>query len=587
MKFSNSTRRILPQVLCSLGIAALQSCGLTEPSDSALKENTPPDTRITSGPKASSTYSYSVRIAWVGVDNDGIIKGYNLTVDGNSIFVTGTDSTFAFNAANQDEQHSISVAAVDDRDAVDPTPATLTFTATNSPPNTILSIAGNPAPGATFGRGAIFTMQGEDIDNGLAFSYRYNLDGGAWSDWLSSGVIAFSQDSPFGLLPEGQHIFNAQVRDAALAVDETPTSFPLVVSAAVKPEVVLNAQQNNRPFFEDNSAFSYASGNTVQLSWSPLFNYAGGASTGSRYRIDGGAWTDYSTVVSTLELTDVAPGSHTFEVQYRDLGGVEGDISNFEYEIVVPAFNSGVLVVDDGNGQFAGRPPATGDANVKAFYNQILTAVGAPYQIWDILTQGNPTPKTGMGEFSTVLWVSDEANLTTLPRQVQLITEYLSLSGNFWLVGWRGINLLAGTTPVPSFDPAQPTPPTNADFIWNFLKIASTEQTSGAALDFSGAAGLSGHPNLNLVVARNPIPNRPGLSPIDAFTVRANVVGAEPIYTFVSPNGTSSFQGKVVGMKYLGNDFKVAVFGFPFYHMSDTEAIEAARKLLRDFGEIQ
>src|SRR5262245_31856165 len=239
MKFSNYTRRILLPVLCAVGIAAFMGCGLTDPADSALKENAPPDTRITSGPKANSTYSYSVRIAWVGEDNDGIIKGYNLTVDGNNIFVTTTDSTFAFSVANRDEQHSISVSAVDDRRAVHPTPASLAFTASNSPPNTLLSIAGNPAPGATFGRGAIFTMQGDDIYNGLAFSYRYNLDGGAWSDWLASGVIAFSQNSSFGLLPEGQHTFYAQVRDAALAVDETPASFPLVVSAAVKPEVVL------------------------------------------------------------------------------------------------------------------------------------------------------------------------------------------------------------------------------------------------------------------------------------------------------------------------------------------------------------
>ncbi|MFQ6114264.1 MAG: hypothetical protein ACE5NG_09270 [bacterium] len=579
---------LLGALLIALGLI---SCGLLEPKESTPEPNQPPDTFITSGPRESSQYSYFVRIAWKGEDADGFVTGYNLVVDGTEVFVTKTDSTFHFSAPNQDTQHTISVAAVDNKDAVDPTPATLTFTAINVPPNTSLEITGNPAPGATFGRGGIFTVIAtDDPDNGNEFSFRYKIDDGAWSDWFASNEgkfdFEFSIFSQFGLLPEGQHTFFAQVRDRALAVDETPAEFPFFVSTEVKPVVELESLFNGESFFEDSSAFSFPSGNTVSLTWSPIFDYAGAASSGSRYRVDGGEWTEYSTEVSSLELTNVTPGSHTFEVQYRDLGGVESDVKLFSYEIVAPTFAEGILVVDDGDGIFAGRPPATGDENVDNFYTEVLNAVGAQFTLWDIKIQGNPTPGRGIGRYSTIIWESDEAFLGVLPQQTKLVSDYLSLGGNIWIAGWKPIQQIGGATPVSNFDPSLPNQPTTFSFIWNFLKIASTRQTPGAPADFIGATGLAGHPDLNVDAAKNPIPifeNR--LTPIDVFTIRGDVPEAESIYTFVSSSGTD-FQGEVTGMKYLGNDFKVVVFGFPFYHMKIDEAIEAARKILTDFNEI-
>ncbi len=572
----------------SIFLLAVTGCGLVEPGDFALKTNQAPDTEITSGPRQNSLNSYFVRIAWKGLDSDGIVTGYRLTVDGAQVTTTKTDSTFVFSAANQDEVHTITVAAVDNQGEVDPTPASLSFTATNAAPNTLLSIEGNPAPGATFGKGGVFTIVAQDVDNGPEFSYRFKIDdSGAWSDWLSSGEIEFSVTSSFGLLPEGAHKFIAQARDAGFAVDPTPAEFSFVVSTAVKPSVSLTRQFNNQPFYEDNSVFSFPTGNTANFSWSVSFNYAGAKSAGSRYRIDGGAWSEYSTSVESLDLANITPGAHTFEVQYRDLGGVESEVLKFDYDVVATTFTDGILVVDDGNGQLAGRPPATGDANVDGFYTQVLNSAGATkFALWDILTQGNPTPKRGLGNYSTVIWVSDEANFNVLPRQTQLIGEYLTLGGNLWMTGWRGVNLIAGTTPVANFDPSDVNAPAIYAFVWNYLKIASTRQTPGNLFDFNAAIGAAGHPTTNVESAKNPIPNRAGLSPIDVFTVRSGVAGAEAIYTFGSATGNVDFQGAIVGVKYLGADFKTVTFGFPFYHMLLTDAVEATRKILQDFGEL-
>jgi len=568
-------------------------CGVIEPEDSQIKDNQPPETVITSGPRANTTNSYFVRIAWKGEDSDGVVQSYNLSVDNGAVAsVTKTDSTFVFSVSetNQNTPHTISVAAVDNKGAADPTPSTLTFTATNVAPNAALTIAGNPAPGATFGRGGIFTVVAADPDNGPDFSYRFKIDDGPWSEWQTTPAFEFSINSPRGLLPEGQHTFFAQVRDQALAVDTTPVAFLFVSSASVKPGVTLQPRQNSAPFFEDNSAFSFPTRDSVTFSWSPSFNYAGGTSTGSRYRVDGGAWTEYSTAVSSFKLIDGAPGTHTFEVQYRDLGGAVGE-ATFTYDLVTATFDKGILVMDDGNGALANRPlGASGDVNADNFYRQVLSGAGVPAQrltLWDILTQGNLTPKRGFGSYSTVIWQGDEFQFTRLPRQTQLASDYLKLGGKLWIVGWRAVNQIAGTTPVSDFSPANANRPDGSAFIWDFLKLASTRQSPAAPADFVGAVGVASHPNVNVDAAKNFIPsNQSRLSPIDLFEIRPDVTQAQAIYTFVSASGNPNFQGKAIGAKYLGTDFKVVIFGFPLYHMMAAEAIEATRKILQDFGEI-
>ncbi len=581
MKYFEFPKRIVWCSALGLFLLGLVSCSVLDPADSSVNANVAPETQITSAPKPGATTSYYVTMAWKGEDTDGVVKGFNLVVDGQAQFVTRTDSTFRFTAANKDEAHSLSVAAVDDKGEVDPTPATLTFNARNVPPNTALAIVGNPAPGATFGRGGVFTILPiDDSDNGPEYSYRFKIDeSGAWSAWLNAGEIEFSTASSFGLLPEGAHKFIAQVRDAAMAVDETPIAFAFVSSNTVKPTASVTTQVNNQSFYEDNSAFSLPAGNTVTFAWSVAFNYAGARSAGSRYRVDGGAWTEYSTATSALTLNTVATGAHSLEVEYQDIGGALSNIVKFDFELVTATLNQGILVVDDGNGQLAGRPPATGDTNVDTYYMNLLTALNARSAKWDILTQGNPTPKRGIGNYSTVMWVSDEATYSVLPRQTQLATDYFKLGGKMWIVGWRGVNQLAGTTPVVSFATGFP-------FIYDYLKLASTRQTPGNLFEFTGVTGANGHSNMNVDNPKNPIPGRNGLSPIDVFTVRGDVAAAQAIYTFNAFTGNPDYQGAITGMKYLGTDYKVVVFGFPLYHMKADEAQTAARKILQDLGEI-
>lgn len=559
----------------------LPGCGIIEPENVQEVANKAPETVITSGPVEQSTASYFVRIAWKGEDSDGLVKSYQYAVDDPNLWrsTVKTDSTFYFEADTA-AVHTIWVAAVDDQGAVDPTPASLSFTATNFAPDTRITLANNPPEGATFGLGQDFTIVATDLDNGPEFQYQFKFDSGDWFQWLDSPVVRFYEGSPFGLLPVGEHTFYARVKDAGNAVDPTPASFRFIASTNVKPVAVLTPTINSLTFYEDNSAFFYRDSNNVRLRWSVDASAYYGRFAAARLKLDNNPETPYLSFTDTL-LANLTPGAHQFVLTVKDAGGVESEPITFNFSLIQATLNAGVLVVDDGDGRFAK------DADVDNFYTSTLTSAGVTPILWDIKTQGNPTPGKGIGNYSTVIWQSDEFFLVSLPRLLRLTQEYLQLGGKLWLSGWKPIQQIAATTPVLSFDPNLANAPSSYQFIWDYLKIASTRQSPGSPADFTGAQGLTGYPVLNVDQAKNFVPafgNK--LSLIDTFTPRADVANATAIYSFVSASNNPDFQGSFVGMRYNGSDFKVVVFGFPLYFMLNEEAIEVTKMVLKDFGEI-
>jgi len=569
-------------VLALIGIY-VSGCGIFEPEASSKKANTPPETEIVAAPNQGATHSYFMKISWIGKDDDGYVEHYVVSVDGGAEFETmKTDSTFKFSAANQDEIHSIRVAAVDDDGAIDPTPADLSFTTTNVAPQTSISLDDDPREGSTFGRAQKFYLNVEDPDNNAEFSYRYKLDNDEWSAWLNNSIVEFYEGSPFGLLTEGDHTFYAQSRDAGMAIDLTPASFSFKVSTAFKPSAVLTPTINSHAFYADNSAYFFVGdSNNVRFSWVVDASAYFGHYAAAKIKIDNNDWSDWLSIQDTL-FAALQPGDHSFILKVKDTGGIESDEVTFAFKMVQPTFNAGILVVDEVNGRFAK------EADADNFYTNMLTNLGVTFTLWDIKTQGNPTPGNGIGNYSTVIWEADESFMVVLPTQILLVQEYLQAGGNIWISGWKPIQQLTSVTPVASFNPANTADQVfQYNFIWNYLKLASTRQSPGSPPDFTGATGLAGHPNINVDAAKNFAPTFANkLATIDMFTVRTDVANATPIYTFVSAAGNPDFQDQITGMKYLGDDFKVVVFGFPFFYIKNDEAIAAARAILTDFGEL-
>jgi hypothetical protein len=78
-----------------------------------------------------------VRLSWYGVDPDGYIKGYEISLDGqNWFYTTIQDSTFRFSISEGSDTSDVSVyvRSIDNENAVDPTPDYLRIPIRNTPP---------------------------------------------------------------------------------------------------------------------------------------------------------------------------------------------------------------------------------------------------------------------------------------------------------------------------------------------------------------------------------------------------------------------------------------------------------------------
>lgn len=108
--------------------------------DNQPAPNQPPDTRLfvdTIKLSGENRLKSTVTLKWSGTDQDGFVKGYEYRfADRDWQFVTTTDSTFRFLVKQGDQTRNINfkVRAIDNKEAVDPSPASLTVPVKNSAP---------------------------------------------------------------------------------------------------------------------------------------------------------------------------------------------------------------------------------------------------------------------------------------------------------------------------------------------------------------------------------------------------------------------------------------------------------------------
>jgi hypothetical protein len=245
--------------------------------------NAAPDTRVTGQPPTLLEASYAARFQWTGADPDGRIRGYQWKISDNGTdgispqdtmtvdpltgavihpwrFTAGTDSTFLVLADQPDfpgdttsprsyRSHSLFVRAVDEKGAVDPTPAYISFTSTTIVPTSRVNFPGLTGTAAfpvppTVNIG----WDGQDPDselrvptkvrflwipakdtsgNWITQQYRYNqiyhevlsYDDPRWSPWLP--YLAQSEDRIVSIPMAAANeffLFATQVQDTAGAV---------------------------------------------------------------------------------------------------------------------------------------------------------------------------------------------------------------------------------------------------------------------------------------------------------------------------------------------------------------------------------
>lgn len=119
-----------------IGFVFISSC-----SDPIIgnKNHLPPNTFLSVFSMPGDTLSPGKtvkKISWWGDCPNGFIKGFKISFDSLSWgYTTNNDSTFTFSLAGQDSTFRIWVAAVDDQDYIDPTPASNKYPIENSAPS--------------------------------------------------------------------------------------------------------------------------------------------------------------------------------------------------------------------------------------------------------------------------------------------------------------------------------------------------------------------------------------------------------------------------------------------------------------------
>jgi hypothetical protein len=257
-----------------------------------------------------------------------------------------------------------------------------------------------------------------------------------------------------------------------------------------------------------------------------------------------------------------------YAVRAFDQSGYYSDLSAEAYGRPI-TLDQGVLVIDETRNST--NPP---DTLQDAFYTFIMDNYFADFYEYDS-SQHAPI-LADFVPYSSIAWFADDYIENFASDHVNNFQTYLDLGGNIWFAGWRPTANIEGQTSYP-FDFS------SGEFMHDYFKVSHVE-VSLPPDSFQAADGLQGYPRLEVDSVKVPFVSWNGvLRYIDALTP---TTGAENIYTMDMRNNSSSFEGALCGIRYLGNDFKVVFFGFPLYFMDQDQARLAAQQVMNDFGEV-
>lgn len=283
------TRHELVVVVLMALLAILSGCSTSTDLTGTAVPNSRPDTRVSGQPPTLLEAGYSVEFNWTGGDPDGRIVGYQWKISDNGVdgisprdtltvdpvsgavinpwnYTTANDSLFyvlADQAGFEGDPegfersfrtHTFFVRAVDDKGAVDPSPAMITFTSTTIVPtcqakfteasNTfqVLSVPstvnlsydgadedyelGTPTHVRFLLTPAQYEDEAGNLQN-ISSQYYYNLYGRElidfedpeWSDWQRFGATDEDRKISYPDQPDANFfLFAVQVRDTAGAV---------------------------------------------------------------------------------------------------------------------------------------------------------------------------------------------------------------------------------------------------------------------------------------------------------------------------------------------------------------------------------
>ncbi|MDQ3019756.1 MAG: hypothetical protein M3R36_04185 [Bacteroidota bacterium] len=182
-------------------------------------ENQPPETYLSLFPDSIIAPGSTLKkIQWWGDDPDGFVKGFRVSFDSvNWTFTTENDSTFVLSITGNDSTFRFYVAAVDDKDLVDKTPATNLYPVINTPP--VVSFdAGTEIPDTTLPV-ASFKYTGSDPDGVESIRYyQWSLNDTINFNRVSGSTTLLTLTEDSGLVLNSNNILYLRAEDEAGAV---------------------------------------------------------------------------------------------------------------------------------------------------------------------------------------------------------------------------------------------------------------------------------------------------------------------------------------------------------------------------------
>ncbi len=346
--------------------------------------------------------------------------------------------------------------SIDNDGDEDPTPATLTFTARNTFPETEIV----HGPGAVTGPIVCFEWRGWDND-GVVVGYGFKLYAEGPSEWIEvAGEDSLPPDEfeiQLGPLA-GLHRFEVWSIDDAGAVDPTPaarefTCNPALIGPTLRVRTnVLGSHDFRGPQWPPryDVPIDIFEGEELVFDWYTFDEgYSSCPAMGFSYAFDDtSAWCQSYSMSDTH--FEVAPDAGEHSLYVAALGSA-GDVTRgrIAVNVVEAGLDDHILVVDDYN-HFETIPQWGTDADRDAFYDTLTAGYVRPPLQWDPaehIVNGQPQPPdvSALAGASTVVWYCDQ-NEPTLGelfdpffKDYSLLAGYLRAGGNLVLCGYRAL----------------------------------------------------------------------------------------------------------------------------------------------------
>ena len=283
---------------------------------------------------------------------------------------------------------------------------------------------------------------------------------------------------------------------------------------------------------------------------------------GFAIKVDDGNWSSWQPdsiyYLNKQIYPGLTEGIHTIKVISRNNALVVVPTpAQITINIIKPTHQKQWLMIDDSKNQNGTTEHPT-DEQINQFYDSLFT--GIPYDSWNIVLQGMIT-KSVIGQYKYVLWHSDNRNVSSLPKAVGVLTDYLNTGGRLMITGW---NFYSAFTSNQAW---QDSITFYGNFLQDYLHIEGQRTLSGALLDSVIIKEKDNSISIGAIDKTKLWSFRKGLYDVNNF----NNLGAFTDQLFFYHSAADSNQvnmNTVIGFGYHNYEYSVVVSGFPFYYLT-------------------